>query len=243
MADVSVLIPYHEDSAQRAKLLDHVLKWWRQHMPAEWEVIIGGCDSEEWCKAEAYADALRGATGQYLIFADADVMTPGAPVAVQALRDGWPWARSHDLVVRLNSQTTEELIHNSPAVSWSAKTFAESPLCWEDWPYEQRAAGAGVAVQRDVYENVPHDPRFLGWGCEDEAWGIALQVMYGQEAKVRGMPCIHLWHPPQPKELRNGALKSQVLLAQYRAARHQPEAQMEMAAILAAAQLSLSSRM
>lgn len=241
MADVSVLIPYREDSAQRAILLDHVMKWWRQHMPGNWELSIGGCEAEQWCKAEAYADALAGATGRYLIFSDADVMIPGAPVAVQALTDGWMWARSHDLVVRLNSVTTQELIATSTAVPWSAREYANTPLCWEDWPYEQRAAGAGVCVHRNVYETVPHDPRFLGWGCEDEAWGIALEVMFGQEAKVRGMPCIHLWHPPQPKPLRNGSVESQALLARYRAARHAVDAQAQIVRLLAEVE-TLSSR-
>jgi hypothetical protein len=241
VTEVSVLIPYREDSTQRAKLLDHCLKWWRQHMPSDWEVVIGSCDTEDWCKAQAYDDALRGACGRYLVFADADVMLPGTPVAVVALRDGWAWARSHDLVVRLNSTTTEQLLATSTAVPWSAQVYTQSWEHWEDWPYEQKAAGAGVCVQRDVYENVPHDPRFLGWGCEDEAWGYALQTMYGPEAKVRGMPCIHLWHPSQPKPLRRGSVENQVLLARYSQARHSVEPQLEMAALLAEATMRLST--
>jgi hypothetical protein len=69
------------------------------------------------------------------------------------------------------------------------------------------SAGGGVVVLRgDVFNEVPIDPRFAGYGQEDLSWSLALHRMAGAP-KMRSAPLWHLWHPPQPR-MRRGSTVS-----------------------------------
>jgi len=75
-----------------------------------------------------------------------------------------------------------------------------------------------MALRRDLYEQVPIDPRFVGWGQEDQAWHLALRRIAGMG--VRGRADLwHLWHPPQPRLSRQtGSETSAELLHRYQRA-------------------------
>jgi hypothetical protein len=79
-----------------------------------------------------------------------------------------------------------------------------------------------MAITRDAYDRVPMDPRFVGWGQEDEAWGAALAAVLGNG--WRGTtPLYHLWHPPQPRQNRAiGSQESRHLRGRYFKARRFP---------------------
>jgi hypothetical protein len=55
--------------------------------------------------------------------------------------------------------------------------------------------GGGIVVTtREVAENVPLDPRFKGWGQEDNSWAMALRCLAGPPRKGSA-DLIHLHHP------------------------------------------------
>jgi hypothetical protein len=86
-------------------------------------------------------------------------------------------------------------------------------------PYSGVIGGGIVVVPRTTAEQIPPDPRFRGWGGEDESWGYALETLAGPPWRG-GYDLIHLWHPPQARRTRaHGSKENTDLAAQYRAAR------------------------
>jgi hypothetical protein len=72
-------------------------------------------------------------------------------------------------------------------------------------------------LRRDSYLEVPLDPRFLGWGHEDDSWARALVTMLGDPWRGK-RPLFHLWHPPQDRRVRyEGRPQSAALFQRYRA--------------------------
>jgi hypothetical protein len=59
--------------------------------------------------------------------------------------------------------------------------------------------GGGICVlHREHYEQAPLDPRFVGWGHEDECWGLGLRHLLG-DPTITGDILWHLYHPPADK--------------------------------------------
>jgi hypothetical protein len=85
-------------------------------------------------------------------------------------------------------------------------------------PYPGRPGGGMTVLSRDLYRQVPLDPRFVGWGQEDEAWALALRRIAGRE--WRGVEDLwHLWHTPQPRRSRTvGSQESFSLFRRYASA-------------------------
>jgi hypothetical protein len=86
-------------------------------------------------------------------------------------------------------------------------------------PYIGRPAGGVLVFDRTVWEQVPMDPRFTGWGQEDDSWAHALTVTFGPIRRLRH-DLWHLWHPPQDQMNRvMGSAESKALWRRYTAAR------------------------
>ena len=91
--------------------------------------------------------------------------------------------------------------------------------------------GGGILVaRREVLLDVPVDGRFLSWGQEDQAHGIALHCLHGR-AWRGDADLIHLWHPPQPRMTRRvGSQAGYELCWRYQAARRDPVSMRELVA-------------
>lgn len=154
-------------------------------------------------------DAIDRTDADLLIVHDADVWCDGLPEVVERIGDA-PAAIPHSKVIRLSERGTAEL------------------MAGERWPHaaeEHRGTPGGgiLVIRRDVWEQVPLDPRFRGWGQEDRSWAIALTCLTGK-IRRHSHPLIHLWHPPQPRQdRRNGSPESVALEARYEAAEHDPD--------------------
>jgi hypothetical protein len=143
-------------------------------------------------KAAAVEDALSRATGDVLVLADADVWCPGVVAAVEAVESGAAWAVPHTLVHRLTKGATDVML---------GREVFGGPLIEqrvEQRPYVGMVGGGCVVLRMDVYEACPLDPRFVGWGQEDAAWGVALTALYGPPWRSTE-PLFHLWHPPMDR--------------------------------------------
>jgi hypothetical protein len=130
-----------------------------------------------------------------LVVADADCWSTGVSAAIDLVRDGAPWAMPHYLVHRLSPEATRRVLtgeglHEDLTLDATIKK-----------PYAGTLAGGIVALRRDVWDDCPMDPRFRGWGHEDDSWGRALTVLHGKPARPYPPPRLyHLWHPPQERQ-------------------------------------------
>lgn len=205
----TVVIPWRAGCPYRESALDWALQQW-QH--AGYEPVLGVHADGPWCKAEAVQAGLDRADGELVVIADADVWTDGVGAALDAVAGGVPWAVPHRLVHRLTPPAT-------------VRAFTGAPLerCATEQPPYRGFEGGGITVlTRDLYDQVPLDPRYAGWGQEDESWALALRVLAG--APWRGTaPLYHLWHPPQPRLSRRwGTRDGMALHRRYRSAAQSP---------------------
>jgi len=212
VAEVSVLVPARLD-AQRQRLWDHLRPRWEK---LGYEVVEGTCQGP-WRKAVAVADALSRASGSVLVVADADVWCDAVPQAVAAVKAGAAWAIPHYRVLRLTKPATQDVLATG---NWPTRrtttTFAQRP-------YPGRPGGGLLVLTRDAYRSAPMDPRFTGWGQEDESWALALGTMLGRS--WRGTADLwHLWHDPMVRQSRAiGSADSLALHRRYtRAMKNKP---------------------
>lgn len=223
MTSTAVLMPSGITDEWRARARDFVEQWYRQHFPSM--PIFTGSASGEWSKGAAIADALHQAAElapEILVLADADSFTARPEelaAAVELVRAGRPWAQPHRLVYRLSEKETSSV--HAGARPRLAKVCRA--------PYGGPLGGGITVISREAFELVGRiDPRFLGWGGEDVAFGWALETLAPGGARLDGA-LVHLWHPHPAPNLR-GSEASEELVAKYRAARGVPR---RMAAVIA----------
>lgn len=203
---VSVLMPFTSDEPWRVRARDHVAAW---YTTLGYDVVVGAC-SGPWRKAIAVADAAGRTTGDVLVVADADCLSDGVPAAVAAVAAGALWAVPHSLVHRLDETATEAVYDGTDPATTTGRTQR---------PYVGFAGGGIVVLARAVYERVPLDPRFEGWGSEDSSWALALTCLAGEPARFDA-PLHHLFHPPAPRMSRRwGTPAARALEIRYRLAR------------------------
>lgn len=175
-----------------------------------WEICEGYGDAQRWCKAAAVQDGLTRATGDLLVIADADVWSDHLQEAVDAVASGAAWASPHRKVRRLTEAGTTRFLNGER----------------DDLEVEQHhnahLGGGIVVLSRSLYEDIPLDPRFVGWGQEDDSWACALTTLAGKP--WQGDESLwHLWHPPQHRQSRVvGNAESKALGRRYKSARRSP---------------------
>lgn len=185
MGSCSVVVPRAGDCPHRSRAWE-----WLSAQYEGFEVVEGYGDPNLWCKAEAVGDGLSRASGDLLVIADADVWSDHLRDAVDAVESGdAEWAAPHRRVRRLTQTGTGQFVRGE----------RENALTSEE---HQAVVGGGIVVlSRDLYERCPLDPRFVGWGGEDQAWGYALRT-FGGVPWLGRQPLWHLWHPPQERMTR-----------------------------------------
>ena len=217
-----VLIPWRDRGCHwRQQALDYVThRWWNVYDAITvaqddwfppWGFDPADPDPHPWVKAHAVTPHARASTADVLVVADADVWVPGIGIklAVQAVEKGAPWAIPHGLVHRLDQHATFRLLGD-------LGTLIDGP--WEERPYLGRVGGGVVVLPRQTYLDIPLDPRFEGWGHEDDAWAAALTMLAGKPWRGEAN-LYHLWHPAQPRDSRLiGSERSLDLLRRYRRA-------------------------
>jgi hypothetical protein len=172
----------------------------------EWEIHVSQIDGE-WRKGVAVAAGVDACSTDIVVVADADVWCDGLDDAVAAVETGATWAVPHRLVHRLDRDATASLVATgAPDTGRTERS------------YVGHAGGGLTVMRRATYRRVPIDPRFVGWGQEDDAHALALRTLTGLPWRGR-TDLIHLWHPPQPRQTRSvGSPESQRLLRRYKTA-------------------------
>jgi hypothetical protein len=204
---VAVIVPWRADCPHRARALTRVCRQYAAYHP-DWEVIKAPAPAGPWSKGAAVMPTVDQCAADIVVVADADVWCDATQAAVDAVRGGAPWAMPHRKVERLTAAATEVLLAGGPL-----RRDLDEPA------YDGRIGGGIVVARRETLLDIPMDPRFQGWGREDEAFGYALHVLAGPAWRGSAR-LIHLWHPPQSRNGRKrGSAETERLFKRYRQAR------------------------
>lgn len=205
---VAVVVPYRPDCPSRARAWDHIRK---RHENAGRTVHAAPGPDGPWCKAKAIHAAIHATTDDVVVISDADVWVDNLEEAI-ALTDTAPAVVPHHTVHRLTEDSTVEYLNGKTPTSFSER------------PYKGRACGGVVVIRREVWTRTPMDPRFLGWGGEDDSWNLAITAVHGKPLRLDA-DLWHLWHPPQPRMSRGvGNEANRDLCRRYIAAVRNPPA-------------------
>lgn len=209
----AVLVPYGGDEPHRARNW----AWVRdRYEAAGFEVVVGTTDVPLFSRTRALLDARARTTADVLVVADADVWCEEVGGLVAAVgRTGWAIP---GYLHRLSAESTERVL--------AGEDWRHLPLSGDNRqdrrPYRVHPGGTLLAIRSTAFDLAPPDPRFVGWGQEDEALSDALHCLVGPPIRV-DVPVVHLWHPPEPRRNRvvgNGA--NRALAARYRRVRRDP---------------------
>lgn len=211
---VEVVVPFRGGCPHR----DAAWAWARQRWHSlGWTVTEAPAPPGPWIKAAAVTPAVEVSTADVVVIADADVWCDGTPAAVDVVHAGAPWAAPHTTVRRLTEASTQQLLAGADLQHFHRlEDLTEKP-------YHGQAGGGIVVVRRDVYLDCPLDPRFVGWGQEDESYELAMSVLHGQP--WRGDATLwHLFHPPQKRRSRGvGSDASLRIFKHYKVAARSPQ--------------------
>lgn len=208
MADV--IIPYGGSDIYREMNLNFITRLWEQE---EFSVVHGFHQAEPWCKAPAVAAALEHSAAKWIIITDADVWCENwDDFHHGVLASENNWGIPHKSINRLDRSSTERVLSGGP---WGGALARPQ--------YRSVAGGGTVMLKREMYDEVPLDPRFVGWGYEDECWGLALRTLFGEPYTGRDKMW-HLWHPPAvPRTGRVSNPESRALRQRYHQAVYKPK--------------------
>jgi hypothetical protein len=185
---VSVVIPYRRTDEHREAALAKVLQQFEAHH--DWQVVIGTDDKEPFSKARAVNDGVRRSFGDFLVICDADLLCPDIEDAVNQCRKGVRWIMPYSILYRLSKTATQKVLRGADPLPIAKSRNGALDV----GPYSGVIGGGVVVLRRSVYEDIPMDERFEGWGGEDISWGMALRSLAGMPRKTNG-PLYHLWHP------------------------------------------------
>lgn len=208
---VAVIVPLRLHCPQREAAWAWVRGRYESEHP-EWEIVTGDAPGP-WVKALAVSDALSRTDADRIVIADADVWVDNLAEAV-GLLDEHPIVIPHRLLKRLDRATTERVL--------AGRSCAHR---YDRPPYIGRAGGGITVLRRSTWDAVPMDPRFVGWGQEDDSWCIAFTTVYGRPITRLRADMIHLWHPPQARKNRStGSTEGRQLQQRYELAADDPDA-------------------
>ncbi len=184
----SIIIPFNGEPS-RKEAASFVIRYYCEAY--EYEVIT--CDSGEglFSKAQAINNGAALATGDTLILADADtIITPEQ--LDKGINESWciPFNRC----LNLQPEDTELVIRQNPL---EVPFWAYTPRkVREKWTY----AGGVNIVSREALDLVGGmDPRYLGWGGEDESFCRAVSTMHKPAVIIPG-DVYHLHHETDPTQ-------------------------------------------
>lgn len=206
---MDIVIPWRDGCPHRQRALTWVTNRYRQ---LGHNVVLGECPDGPWVKALAVQDGLRRTDGGIIVIADADVWCDGLHDSIDAVADGAWWSIPHHTVHRLTEDATAQFMADG------------KPTDTIERPYKGRAGGGIAVIRRAVWEQTPMDPRFAGWGGEDDAWNLAVCSVFDKPARFDA-DLWHLWHPPQSRMTRGKGTEANWALQQrYLIARRSPDA-------------------
>lgn len=173
---ISALIPFRGDGAQRDRLWEHCKRIW-DALPVE---LVVGEDAGDgpFNISRAFNDAARKATGDVFVLYGADQLPDLERITWADEQLGvHAWCALYAATGAYNAGDTAAILQGADP----------SVLPFDQWaPF----CTAIIGVRRDAW--IPFDERFIGWGGEDTAWRLALNVLYGDTPEPSGtLRCLY----------------------------------------------------
>jgi hypothetical protein len=213
---VAVLVPHQPGCHHR----DRAWRWIHNlYLMHGCKVVVGSSDVEGFSRTQAILDARSCSDADLFLIADADVRVDGSlPASMLEAAESVGWAVP-GLLHRLSEDSTTRVLAGEP---WRGLPLStDNPQ--DSKPYRIHEAGTLLAVTAEAFDLAPPDPRFVGWGHEDDAWAAALHTLVGPPKRT-DTDVVHLWHPPQPRQSRiTGNDANKALARRYRNARRSPK--------------------
>lgn len=186
---ISVLIPFKSDGGYREKNWQWIKRRYETLLPNA-EICIGSSDIEPFSRSAAINDAARRATREIFMIADADISfdTKQIELGIDALKD-YVWVLPFVYSNFLKEDQTTWLLNQEPSITMSDIDFTGCHTC-------TGINSQIVIVPRQYFEKVGgFDERFKGWGCEDDAFLMAMYKHCGANTRLDGFSTWHLHHP------------------------------------------------
>lgn len=196
MDSVDVLIPYGGDDPVRFENLRRILAHWRPVVPVVCEHPM------PFSRAVALNQGAEASGAEILVLNDADSICPLDQVAtaVELARDQAGMVFCYETYVRLDADG--------------------EPV----WRQELAGSQGCMAIRRTAFlELGGYDPRFVGWGFEDLAFGLVCDAVFGKARRVPGN-LYHLDHPRYEGTWPEQERANELLYERYRAACDDPQA-------------------
>jgi hypothetical protein len=182
-----VIVPYRPDHGHRDKLWKHLKDQYWVHQP--YELVVGEHLSGPFNRSEAINQA-ADRPWDVAVIADADTWVPAKQLhhAIELAEQSRRLVAAFNAVVELSQPCTENILIGRTSLAGS---FEATKVRTRDLETQSSM----LVIHRDLWDRVGgFDPRFSGWGCEDNSFWKACDLHAGTE-HVSGN-AYHLWHSP-----------------------------------------------
>lgn len=209
------MLPFRAGCPHREAALAWTLLRYHQQLPGV-PIVFGECDPElPFNRSAAILDGMTKTTADVLVISDSDVWSDGIHEAIDQVEQGAPWAIPHDKLHRLSETATAEVL---------AGAEPNARMDHAERPYRAYECSTVFVARREALEIAPPDPRFVGWGHEEQALAAALRTLVSKPWRGTA-PCWHLFHEPQERKTRStGNDENKALYRRYVKARGRPDA-------------------
>lgn len=190
--DLSIVIPWRAGTDPwRLKSFDWILNRYKLLYP-EAELILADDGSEEFNRATFINAGATEASREFLLIADADTISFPEFVSggLAKMKAGAPWVIPYGDQDYYNSdQASAEWILGRD----TTENISPSQITWE---HKLKSWSGQVLIRTEDFESVGgFDPRFKGWGYEDNAFVATCDTLLGKHLRVDYGWTIHIWHP------------------------------------------------
>ena len=224
----SIIVPFRGDNGHRDRVWKWCERFWASRFTDEdhgYELIVADSCDVPFSRGNSRNEGAAQAKGDVLFFADADGVNENCHEALKMVHHNGGWVVAYPAprgYIALNRWGTERLLATDPS-----ERLAEPQSA--DW-YERCHSYAGAIACRteDFWLAGGYDPRFEGWGYEDDAFTEAMSTIVGPPQRTGGFH-LHLWHPHVESErFRQPHISENKALAEsYTAARGNREAMLK----------------
>ncbi len=190
-ASLSILFPWRPATTRRQRIFDWVRARYEGIAP-DAEVIVADSGHVPFSRAASKNKALAEASGDVVLFADADCVPHedwvGEMVEECSTRKVWAVPKRCTLLLR---GVSDRWLRQEPGTP-----LAQMPPVKRerdvDWTGISSVGGAVMVSRAGAFMARGYDERFAGWGWEDAAFALALTTVWG--AHVKRSDLFHLWH-------------------------------------------------
>lgn len=189
---LSIVIPWRAGTNEwRLRSFDWIISRYRALYPGA-ELILADGGGPEFNRSTFINYGVSQATRDVVLIADADTISYSEFVGrgLELLDAGAPWVIPYGDADYYNSDqvSAERILASDPT------TFVTPDQI--TWEHKLKSWSGQVMIRREDFESVGgFDPRFRGWGYEDNAFVAACDTLLGDHVRVPDGWTIHIWHP------------------------------------------------